>query len=166
MAAHTLNDPSICQDATRTTLAALRDLQAAGVQGKPLFAVVSTTGITSGKRDVPLLFLPLYHWGLAAPHEDKRKMEGLLREAARDGADAPFDGFVSVRPSLLFRGATKGTEVLRVGWEVDEAGAMKGPGPAVGYTITRDDVGLWVFEELVRSKGGSAWKGRYGSLTR
>lgn len=114
---------------------------------------------------MPLAFLPLYHWGLAVPHENKRRMEGLLEEASKAGKSVPIDGFVSVRASLLMDGAGKGTEAVRVGWEVDEGGAMKGPGPAVGYTVARDDVGLWMFEELVKSDGRDDWRGRYVTLT-
>ena len=51
------------------------------------------------------------------------------------------DRFVIVRPSLLVGGAGRGGGGVRVGRE---------DCPAVGYWICRDDVGGWVFENLLR----------------
>lgn len=56
------------------------------------------------------------------------------------------ENFVIVRPSALTNGkATKGIEKVRVGTEEK---------PAVGYLISREEVGLWIFEELVKGVGG------------
>jgi hypothetical protein len=114
---------------------------------------------------VPLALRPLYHWVLALPHQDKRAMEAAAVEGALVG-DAPLAGFVIVRPSLLMDGKAKGVGKVRVGWErhAKDDAREAGPGPAVGYTITRADVGRWIFEELV--KGNIAeWDGRCVSLT-
>lgn len=60
----TLDNPTICQDAIRTILAA------AGTQGlpqydrKPSLAVISTTGLSEHGRDFPFVMIPLYHWAL------------------------------------------------------------------------------------------------------
>ena len=54
--------------------------------------------------------------------------------------------FVIVRPSALTNGkAAQGNEKVRVGTEEK---------PAVGYLISREEVGLWIFEELVKGDGG------------
>ena len=54
------------------------------------------------------------------------------------------DRFVIVRPSLLTNGKAHGGAKIRVGTEEQ---------PAVGYTISREDVGLWMFEILVQGDG-------------
>ena len=54
------------------------------------------------------------------------------------------DRFVIVRPSLLTNGKARGRRKIRVGTEAE---------PAVGYTISREDVGLWMFEHLVKGIG-------------
>jgi len=35
---------------------------------------------------------------------------------------------------------------------------------AIGYKISREDVGLWIFEECVNANG-SKWKGKMVTLT-
>ncbi|RAK96488.1 uncharacterized protein BO80DRAFT_224638 [Aspergillus ibericus CBS 121593] len=63
----TLDNPTICTDATRTILTAARSLPS-----KPKIVVITGTGINYTKRDVPILMWPLYHWLLRVPHADKR----------------------------------------------------------------------------------------------
>ncbi|PYI09476.1 hypothetical protein BO78DRAFT_438107 [Aspergillus sclerotiicarbonarius CBS 121057] len=95
----TLDNPTVCADATRTILAAARTLPS-----KPRIVVVSGTGINYTKRDVPVLMLPLYHWLLGVPHADKRVMEDLVvGEMEREG-ERGISGFLFVRPSLLVDG--------------------------------------------------------------
>ena len=36
--------------------------------------------------------------------------------------------------------------------------------PAMGYTVSREDVGGWVFRECIRGEGGR-WKGEKVSLS-
>ncbi|KAI9757878.1 MAG: hypothetical protein M1815_005852 [Lichina confinis] len=165
----TLEDPTICEDATRTILCAVADLvslsrrkslsslsqqsssspasptttgpaltstiissadaaaatrRARSVK-RPLMLVISTTGLSSQGRDVPLLMLPLYHWLLPVPHADKQKMEKLLVDATTSNpATSPISGFVVVRPSLLTDGAMLGLDKVRVGWEVEADGRL------------------------------------------
>lgn len=66
----------------------------------------------------------------------------VVEEAAKEGSC--IRGFVLTRASLLTEGKALGSGHVRVGTE----GA-----PAVGYTISRDDVGGWVWENLVRREG-------------
>ena len=143
-------DKTLCQDAARIILDVLDTLALPAAQ-RPFFVAVSSTGISSGPRDVPLLFTALYHVLLAIPHRDKRVMEDLILEADREGNK--ISGFCIVRPSLLIDWSSKGT--VRVGSE--EA-------PAVGYTIARDDVGKWIFEQCIQGDP-KRWSGKKPSLT-
>ena len=159
----TLNDPTICEDATNTIIAQVSSLTSSGVKpvnGRPYMAIVSTTGISKRRRDVPYAFVPLYHWFLAVPHEDKRKVETNL---AKNIGNL---NFTAVRPSLLMDGPAKSMDAVRVGWELPEGpgGDDQSPGPAIGYTITRDTVGQWMFENLVKGNA-EEWGGKMVSLT-
>ena len=91
----------------------------------------------------------------------------MARASTETGPEAPISGFVIARATLLMDGEARGLEKVRVGWETHpdavnakEAGA---PGPAIGYTIRRADVGLWIFEEVV--KNGENWKNKCVTLT-
>jgi NAD(P)H-binding len=161
-----LDQPTICADTAAAVVAALRELSAAGgaPEPRPHLAVISSTGVGVA-QDLPPAMRPLYRWGLAAPHADKRAMEVAVVDAAL-AADSPLAGFVVVRPAFLLDGKGKGMEKVKAGWERharDEA-REAGPGPAVGYTIARADVGGWIFEELVKGNV-EEWDGRCVSLT-
>ena len=144
-------DTTICQVGMRSVLTALKEV-VGEMRRPPHLVAISTTGVSGGKRDVPVLFGPLYHVLLAKPHVDKRAMEKLVEGAAVEGSVA---GFTLVRPSLLSNGKELGMEKVRVGTEED---------PAVGYFISRLDVGRWIFEELiVRDRG--RWNGKKVSIT-
>ena len=105
--------------------------------------------------------MPLYRWLLAIPHHDKKAMESLLQaEMAKPVGERVIRDFVAVRPSLLTDGARLGTRNVRVGEEVGKV--VK---PAVGYTISREDVGGWVFEEMVKGDGGERYAGKMVSIT-
>lgn len=166
----TLDDPKICQEGMAVILRALRELRREAVIAetqRPLLVTISTTGL-SQKRDVPIALTGLYHWMLQVPHVDKKVMEGELAKASTEtGPDAPIAGFVIVRPTLLFDGDMVGMDKIRAGWETHpeavnarEAGA---PGPAIGYKIRRADVGLWIFESVM--KNGSNWTNKCVTLT-
>ena len=155
----TLDDPTICQDAISTILSVLR-----GMPGpKPLLAVLSTTGISDRVRDVPLAMIPLYHWVLRVPHEDKKKMESLVvGEMGRPAEQRAIKSFVAVRPSLFTNGPRLGLKKLRVGAEDGREGK-----PAVGYTISRADAGGWIFDEIIKGwdRGRVQWEGKMVSIT-
>lgn len=153
----TSTQPEICEMGTRNILHALGELESEGKGGVggegPRIVLLSTTGISSRGRDIPLAMIPLYHWMLAVPHADKRKMEDAIIESGRR--------FVCVRPSLLMHGKGKGLGSLRVGIEVP---GEDGGNREIGYTISREDVGAWLFEECVQGEGGK-WEGKCVSLT-
>lgn len=130
---------------------------------KPLFLVHSSTGISAGPRDVPLAFLPLYKLLLANPHKDKSNMEKTVTEAmsppgSSSDSEPWIRGFVIVRASFLTNGPALGKTKVRVGSEQK---------PVVGYTISREDVGQWVFENVIRSESAirDGWLGEKVSLT-
>ncbi|KAL8810347.1 MAG: hypothetical protein Q9200_002648 [Gallowayella weberi] len=155
----TFDDPTVCQDAISTILAALRTLPPSF--SKPVLAALSTTGISSRARDVPILMIPLYHWLLAVPHKDKLEMEALLQaEVAKPTQERVIQDFVVVRPSLLTDGARLGTNKIRVGEEVGKTAT-----PAVGYTISREDVGGWMFDRLLDGDGKKRYAGKMVSIT-
>lgn len=147
----TLNDPRICQDGGASILDALHQLQ---TDNKPLLVNVSTTGIKTYEGqpcDVPVAFIPFYHWFLSVPHNDKKVLEDNLAAHMQLPEDERvLEAYVNVRPSLLQDGKGKGWERVREGSEEK---------PAVGYFIHREDVGRWMFEKLVKS--GVELKGKW-----
>lgn len=159
----TLDDPTICQDTVSTILKALRDLHSdpdsvssQDKKKKPTLVVISSTGISDYGRDVPLAMIPLYHWLLPIPHKDKKMMEKLLVEEIKGGDDddgdasSAIENFVAVRPSFLTNGRALGFGAIRAG--IDRQGKLDNS--AIGYTISRADVGGWIFEGLVEDKAG------------
>lgn len=151
---YTLSTVTLCATAASTILSALALLQPSY---KPLILVLSSTGISAGPRDVPLAFYPLYKLLLASPHNDKSNMEKTLTDAmAVDPTNTWIRGVVIVRASFLTNGPALGRVQVRVGSEMS---------PAVGYTISREDVGQWVFENFIQDEGRDRWAGEKVSLT-
>lgn len=166
MAPFTNDDPTVCQVGMATVLRALSELANSGIRTtnadtKPNLIAISTTGITDGKRDVPWLLVPLYHWALHIPHVDKKNMERLVQGSVEETTR----GYTIVRPTLLTDGQARGLDKVRAGWEYGnrqhEAVAQE-HGPECGYTIGRRDVGEWVFQQVIVEGG---WEGRCVSLT-
>ncbi|KAH0292427.1 hypothetical protein M436DRAFT_78948 [Aureobasidium namibiae CBS 147.97] len=150
----TLDDIEVCRTAMATLLSALDDLKAAT---KPRLLVISTTGITNGPRDVPLLYVPLYHWFLHIPHVDKRVMEELVcAQRQKPAAERTVGEFTIVRPTLLMDGNGVGVAKVRYGLESN---------PALGRTIDRKDVGNWLFEKGVKPADLGEFKDQAVSLT-
>ncbi|KAI9693248.1 MAG: hypothetical protein M1822_005244 [Bathelium mastoideum] len=168
----TIDNPHVCADGMQAVVEALdaleNDLQGKAVKGKkPLVVAISTTGISRKKNDLPMMMKPLYHL-LAVPHEDKRAMEDILASAkhgSKGQGKKPFGEIVIIRPSLLLDSEPKGLGKVKVGWEElveDSAGESK---PAVGYSITRVDVGAWIFSEIIEKDTRVQWGDRAVTLT-
>lgn len=162
-----LTDPTICETAIGTIYKALENLASApgrpiatnGAGVKPLLVVVSTAGC-GRKRGVPLpVYLP-YHYILSSPLADKKKMEALV--FADQGVHVR--DFVVMRPLVLTDGPAKGDDGLRVGWEwgIERTDTVGEPGPEVGYSVSRRDVGQWTFDKVI-AQGG--WEGKCVYLT-
>ncbi|RKU44133.1 hypothetical protein DL546_004285 [Coniochaeta pulveracea] len=154
----TIDDPHICEEGMKALLSALstiRKTHGLDAEKKIRLVAVSTTGITDLGRDVPLLMYPLYHVMLKDPHKDKRAMEELVKGSG--------ERFTLVRPSLLTDGG-EGAGKIRVG--VEDVLAGKVESTAVGYTVSRQDVGNWIYEECVQEEGnGEKWVGKAVTLS-
>lgn len=152
------DDSKVCGSSMSALITALEEIaRNDAANPKPQVTAISTTGISSGPRDVTLLFYPLYHWLLAVPHEDKRHMESLLRQATRQNSpkQTGISAGTIVRPSLLTDGEGESNGIM-VGTEAT---------PSVGYTISRKDVGLWIYQNLLK-EADTKWKGETITLTR
>lgn len=94
--------------------------------------------------------IPLYHWLLPIPHADKM-MEKVLEAEVKGGEqESVIEGFISVRPSLFANKPPVGVGSIRVGVERDG----KSDKGAIGYSISREDVGGWIFEVLLENVSG------------
>lgn len=142
-----IQDATICRDASRSILSALPS------GAKPVLVNISTTGIPpKGKpRDVPLLWVPLYHWLLHHPHVDKAEMEANLRDVmAKPESERPLRAYLNVKPTLLTSGEGIGWDKIRYG---------RDDKPAIGYFVARKDVGEWIYERVVRREWEEGWEG-------
>jgi len=133
------DDPTVCGNAMARLLEAVAQLRSDGATGKPCIIACSTTGMSRFGRDIPLAMVPLYHVMLKQPHEDKRIMEDRLAESGED--------FTIVRMSLLVEGES--TNEIRVGIEDPKDGVES---REIGYTISREDAGRWVAENVLFKK--------------
>lgn len=139
--AHALgpDDPNVCEKGMTVLLESIRNLRQQGAVGEPHIIICSTTGISRFGRDMPLATVPLYSIILSVPLKDKRKMEDALA--------ASGESFSIVRCSLLVNGETK--KSIRVGVEDPKTGIKS---KAIGYTISREDAGRWLVQNLVEKK--------------
>lgn len=152
----TLDDPHVCERGMDTLLQALAETRARGVSGRPQITVLSTTGISKAGRDLPLFMYGFYRALLGVPHQDKEAMEDKLVASGED--------FVVVRPSLLVDGDDK-EKKIRVGIE-DLSGKNVVEKKEWGYTISRADVGRWIYQNLIhQGDGGREYVGKAVSLT-
>ncbi|KAG9252856.1 uncharacterized protein F5Z01DRAFT_188932 [Emericellopsis atlantica] len=151
-----LADPEVCAKGMRTLIAALKEVRTQGIQGRPLICALSTTGISrSGVRDYPVLLYPLYHWGLAEAHADKRNMEQTLADSG--------ERFVIVRPSLLVdTDRPENDDKVRMG--IDDAKTAEYEKMEVGYTISRGAVGRFITTRVLE-KDGKSYEGKALALT-
>ncbi|KAJ6784034.1 hypothetical protein PWT90_00321 [Aphanocladium album] len=150
----TVDDPDVCKKATETVLAALKTLRdEKGCTGRPLYTVISTTGISRFGRDVPWGMLPMYKWMLHQPHADKEVMEKQLVESG--------ERVVMVRPSFL-KDVAQPEKKIRVGVEDPTKGVEV---KEIGYFISRDDVGRWVYENLLEDPDKCQYEGKAVSIS-
>ncbi|KAI9807424.1 MAG: hypothetical protein M1833_000169 [Piccolia ochrophora] len=159
----TILEPTICEDATNIILSSLKTLASAH---KPALVVISTTGLSRFGRDLPLAMVPLYHWMLGTAHADKRAMEDILLRDAKDPDKSPISNYAIVRASLLTDGKMLGVQKVRVGTEIEgDDGTSQEFNPAIGYTISRADVGNWIFEKIIKSEDRAERLGKVTILT-
>ena len=155
----TYPDHTICEDAANTVLGALKKGLQPGMK-KPLFIALSTFGISDHGRDVPLMMYltsPLYNWLLKVPHTDKKKMEKIL-EGEVQKVDSAISAFTVIRASWLTDGDMLGLKSVRS--DTEENGKVAGK--SMGYTISRKDVGNWIYQSIVKSdKGRRAYANKF-----
>ena len=126
-------DAHICETGTRQILSALSALVAETQTATRLTLVLlSTTGISTKCRDVPLPIVLPYHF-LSTPHNDKRKMEEMVISLGQKRK------WVLVRPSFLLDGVAKGRGYVRVG--IEDAVGNEVEVLEREYGIWREDVG-------------------------
>jgi NADP-dependent 3-hydroxy acid dehydrogenase YdfG len=148
----TIDDPTLCGDAMKTLMRAVAELRGEGYSGNPHVVGVSSTGLSTLGRDVPLLQAAFYYTLLKGPHEDKRVMENeLFNSTVR---------WTVVRCSLLTDGG-ESTKRIRAGMEDPNAGKVESR--ELGYTISREDSGKWIFENLVQGDG--TWVNKVATIT-
>ena len=71
-----------------------------------------------------------------------------------------------MRRSHLNDGESQGLAKVRVSVEIPkEGGKSELIKEAMGYTIRREVVGLWIFKELVSGGGKAEWEGKIVGLT-
>lgn len=158
----TLDDPVICQTAAGTIISCLQEIQKS--EGEryraPLLAAISAPGLDS--RDTPWVLMPLYKLMLPIPHRDKAAMEDVIVGAAQGLLE-----YVIVRPAMFTNKAAVGEKGVKAGYEgrVKKGDGRWGDvkGIVAGYTMSREDVGEFLFEEVIKREGGE-WKGKKVSL--
>lgn len=92
-------------------------------------------------------------------------MEEALQAGAKEGV---FSHFTIVRPSLLTTGESS-YDAIRAGYsgrpaQENDRWNSRG-GEAIGYTVSRNDVGKFIFEEIVSKHGESEWGDKKVTLT-
>ena len=123
----TMVEPTICEDATKNIVKATNQLNV-----HPILVFISAHGVAP-YIDIPIWLLPMHSWLLKGPFDDKR--------AAHRALLSSNERWVSVRPSVFTDGKSLGLGSVREG--IDENAAL-------GWTISRADVGLWMFESLIK----------------
>jgi len=154
-------DYNVCENGIKIILSSIVELKTElakkeavtlkGLKNDPVLVAISGAGISRTERDIPLLLVPMFWLLMGAPRKDKRAMEDALRASSGQR-------WIVIRPSLLVGdglGEGKGLEHVRTGLEHEgkPVGEM-----AIGYTIQREDVGRWIYEECIVGKGfGEKW---------
>jgi hypothetical protein len=129
---------------------------------EPRIVVISATASADLWRSLswPWIMAPLYAWVFSGPQTDNLNMEKLVRS----DEGSPIRSFVIIRPAFLTDEAERGVESVRMRWEwyVDEPERKeKGSSPAKGWTLSRKDLGAWVFCKAVVEGG---WERRFVRL--
>jgi nucleoside-diphosphate-sugar epimerase len=147
-----LDDHHVCENGMKTLLEALSTVRKNGASGRPRIVALSSTGLTM-HRDLPILMIPLYKGLLGIPHKDKKAMEDLLARSDED--------YTLIRGSFYTDGDETDGKV-RVGMEDIPSGKIEST--AIGYTISREDVGKWIFENLVQ-ESSPKWVKKAATIT-
>ena len=151
----TIDQPTICQSSAAALITALSEIYTTYPQlrsFKPLLCFVSTGGMRKGEDDVPWITSMLYSLVLRVPHRDKKVMESIF--CGEEGS-GKFRSVITVKPTLLTNGPELGDNTVRVGRKRQ---------PAVGYTVSRKDVGGWIYRAVLLGNG-KGWEGEIVTIT-
>ncbi|KAK3946702.1 hypothetical protein QBC32DRAFT_319716 [Pseudoneurospora amorphoporcata] len=157
----TVDDPHVCEKGARALMEALGQVQsttsgsgsASGTgtetsierrQKKPYIIAISAAGASTLHREYPLALYPVHALLLKAAIKDKRAMERVLVENNDQN-----EKWTVIRPSMLTDKPEIGLDKVRVAVEDLVNNKLEGEKKVVGYTISREDVGKWIFERLV-----------------
>ncbi|OLN85838.1 hypothetical protein CCHL11_09947 [Colletotrichum chlorophyti] len=150
-----LEDVNVCEKGMTVLLGSIKKLRSEkNITGNPRVVGLSSTGISKSGRDTPLLIYPLYKFLLHTPHEDKRRMEDLLV-----GSD---EAWTVVRASFLTNGDEQPSGKVRTGVEDPIKGVEE---LAIGYTISREDVGKWIFENILQNHDNGKYVRKFATVT-
>ncbi|KAM7200314.1 hypothetical protein V8F33_004032 [Rhypophila sp. PSN 637] len=140
------DDPHVCENGMKALLQALSQYRTEKNKHdfSPRLLVVSTTGVSDVVRRIPVLLIPLYATLIKSPAKDKAAMEKLLIKSDEKA-------WTIVRPSIFTDGPEAAPGTVTEGIEDPVAGVDIVPFVA-GYTISRLDVGKWIFENLVQKE--------------
>lgn len=125
---------------------------------KPYIIALSAAGASTVHRDYPLPLYPVYALLLKTPLKDKRAMENVL-------VDSKKERWTVIRPSMLTDGPENGLGKVRIGVEDLRTKKLEGGKVVVGYTISREDVGGWIFKRLVVGDDGDKYLGKALTVT-
>ncbi|KAG0650166.1 hypothetical protein D0Z07_3337 [Hyphodiscus hymeniophilus] len=153
------SERTVCEDGMNCILSSITETRAEGAEGDdPKIVVISTKGCSTERREVPVLMIPVYAVFVRIPIIDKRKMETAVRKSGLK--------WCILRPSHLTDGESKGLAKVRIGVEKSQKGGKsETQSEEIGYSIRREDVGLWIYQELVCGGGTEEWEGKIVGLT-
>lgn len=132
-----IDDPDVCKKGITCVLDSLKALRSQGATGDPLIVAVSTISHSRFGRDIALVMIPIYKVFVRVPAADKQIMEDRIAASGEKN-------WVIIRPSHLVDGEQPNSPI-RVGIEDLKKGVES---REIGYTISREDVGRWSFENL------------------
>ncbi|KAK1778752.1 hypothetical protein QBC45DRAFT_393058 [Copromyces sp. CBS 386.78] len=173
----TVDDPHVCEKGARALMDALGQVSqvqsttsssgsgsASGTgtgtstierqKKKPYMIAISAAGASTLHREYPLALYPVHALLLRAAIKDKRAMERVLVE---NNGKNENEKWTIIRPSMLTDKPEIGLDKVRVAVEDLVNNKLEGE-KVVGYTISREDVGKWVFERLVVGDEGGRRK--------
>lgn len=134
-----ISDPDVCKKGISCLLDGLKTLRSQGIaSGDPLIVAISTISHSRYGRDTALVMVPIYKVFVGVAAADKQVMEDRLVASGEKN-------WVVVRPSHLTDGA-KPDRAVRVGIEDIQKGVES---REIGYTISREDVGRWCYQNLL-----------------
>lgn len=151
----TIDQPTICQTGAATLVTALSETYTTYPQlrlSKPLLCFVSTGGLHKGEDDVLWVTQMVYYTLLRIPYKDKKEMDQIFYGKE---SSSTFSSVIGVKPTFLTDGPELGSEKIRVGRKQK---------PVVGYTISKKDVGAWIYRAVVLGSG-KGWEEEMVTVT-